>query len=562
MKMKRPTSLEKLKNQRTKELKNNMKAIKLPPTRCGNREWVIVLLIISATALISCIPFIIRYYYAREANLVYLGNFFSVTDINSYFSKILQAKNNPGWMIFNRYTTETHQPILVFIFWISLGKISKILSISQFAIFQFVRIICPVFFLLTFYWFTGYFIKNYKTKLYSLLLLIFATGISGLFYEIYFKYHFDRNLIPPDFWGIDQQPIWRFFLHPHIALGMALTLISIILIIKASEKNKIKLVIYCGFINLIVAMIAPHHFILFAISIFFYWLFTEKINFRYFVISIILGLAYLAYLFDITQTNTGWSILYWQKYCSDIAIWKIFMGHGILMILLIYFSVNYQKIKDNFKNSIFIIILLLVIFIVGFFAPLEFSNRFLEFVNIPLAIIGGVAFYHITQLKKEKILEKFLYFFIIAILIFNNLSVIKSMSDIKDNEVAYIFIPKQTYSAIKFLDKYESQDYNILSSALTGNYLPTISPNLRTFYGHMIETVDDKKKAGFIVKFYKNELDENQARDILEKYNIDYILYSVQEQKINPNFEAQKYGFIEKIYDKNGVIIYKNDKNS
>jgi len=523
-------------------------------------SWLIPSLIIILSAIISTLPFILRYYYAKDNNFEYFWNFFSVTDINSYLGKMLQAQSNNNWLIVNRYTTENHNPIAVFLFWQLLGKIAAIFKLSLPIMFQLIRILSGIFFLRVFYIFTGYFFKKINFRLAALLLIIFSTGISGLFYKIWFA-DSSRDALPPDFWGIDYQPIWRFFLHPHLAIGLGLTLISLMLFLKLQKEKINILIFYVTIINLIVAILSPHFLILLG-TILFIWLIMNKEYKKLWVLltAMLPAIGYLGYLYFATIHNTGWFILYWQKYCNGLSIWKSLMGHGVLWILTIYFFINYKRLnlKQYIDHINLILVMLGIIFIMGFFVPLDFSNRFLEFITVPLAIFGSISLIVLYQKINTNILSKLGFYIIVTILFVNNITVLTNFLTIKEEEKEYLFIDQDTVQAIEILDqKNINKKYNILSSMAKGNILPVLSPRLSSFNGHIIETVDDKNKVEFMKKFYRNEIEPEEAEKILEKYNVQYILYSPTEKKLYPGFNVSKYDFLEIIIDNNQTKIFK-----
>jgi uncharacterized membrane protein len=160
--------------------------------------------------------------------------------------------------------------------------------------------------------------------------------------------------------------------------------------------------------------------------------------------------------------------------------------------------------------------------------------------------------------KYKKTTQNLLMIVTIIILSFSNMYIIyKDIQTVqKDTKNSYYYrLAQPELSAAVWLKDHTGTGDIILSNWFYGNLLPGFTG--RTVYvGHKIQTTDFDRKIEMINTFLR-EKDTVKAKSFLADNHITYIYIGIADSLIAYGFEPDMKPFLTKVYDRDGVRIYK-----
>jgi uncharacterized membrane protein len=161
-------------------------------------------------------------------------------------------------------------------------------------------------------------------------------------------------------------------------------------------------------------------------------------------------------------------------------------------------------------------------------------------------------------LKNVKLNKIFILTLIILVLLPANIFIfandIKDL-DLKRNYKITPFLDQGIYNAINWLDEDADEDKIVFCDWNIGNYVPSISGNT-VFVGHWPQTIDFYQKQAMVAEFFSVETNGLRRMAIMKYSRAGYVFYSFKEKSLG-GFDPDGAGYLSKVYDKQGVKIYK-----
>lgn len=484
-------------------------------------------------------------------------------DINVYVAAISWGQQG-NFLLKNRYTSLEHQPSLVYPLYTSLGLTFP--KINPFLLFHLTTLITGSILFLCLFLISSCFFSSsnestttYNTKKYSALSALAISLAGGLGWV--FKHQFfsaDVNNTAFSFHSAFQRP--------HDAIGTCLYLLSLFnyfLFLKSTRvESKIQLkkyfdffikykhLIFATFSSLLLIIFFPYYLLNVALIIGFLFFYQKqrqncRLNFSNFLpllasfaLTTFLTVLYLGHL-----KSTGFASVAGQK-LNPTRLLGIILGYGIVLPIAIGSLLTAKKLtfKQLFLASWFIISLLTA------FIPFGFSIFYLRALFAPLIII---IFSNIKQiwLRNKRLALLLLNCFLLFLPLSTFFIFFQRIADVPNTNNFWLYQKKEIFDAFNYLNQQPKK--NVLSYYTLGNYLPAHT-NKSAVFGHLIQTPDVKNLTKKIKDFYANKLTEEQAKNFLSLYRVNYVIFGYEEQKLG----AAVYPFLKEIYKNSEIIIY------
>jgi len=540
-----------------------MKIFKITPSEWKFLGWVWLILVI-----LTFLPQIIGLIATPKGSIFLGAQHINASDLSVYYSEIEQAKEG-HYLFKNLFTPEPHPCFIFDPFWLGVGFLAKIFSLSPFFAFQLARfLLLPALLLVSYLLFSSFF-EEIKWRKMGFILLVFGSGLgwlSGLHLENSFEN-------PIDLWV----PEAFFFLTVYNSPHFIFSLFSIFLIFLFSLfvfENSINLkqkrffTLGAGFSLLLLAFFHPYHlatiFSFFAFLILFEFFRKKRIDLNFLKYSFILGLFALPGVIYHWWTLKNFEVRYQhflQNICPTPSFLIIFVSYGFFLVfaLLGFFSLIFKK-KD--KREIFLLSWFLIQFIL-FYSPFLFQRRLTEGWEMPLAILATKSLIFLNEKIKKKIkidtlgFKLFLSYLFVFLIFGSNLANLLTdvfyylkNEDFKNENFAYL--DKEECAAMIWLKNNTPEESVVLSQIREGNLIPAFS--LRQVYlGHAHQTAKFKERFNKVEKFFFED-NEEERKIFLKRNKIDY-LYFKKENKTG--FDPENKNYLIKVYDNPKVSIYR-----
>ena len=503
-----------------------------------------VMLIVSCLVILMItIPFI---YAFQEGSAEYgFGGFLiNPTDGHSYLAK-MQLGYQGNWKFVLPYSAEPGEGAYLFLLYIGLGHIARIVSLPLLAVFHIARVISAIFLL----WVLSEYFKSIfkEPKMQTLGFSIAALGSGVGWFAVIF------GNFTSDFWVAEAYPFLSMYSNPHFSLGLGLMILALIPGFRINQIGFAVLGLTLGFVQ----------------------------PFAVVIVILVLGIQT-----TVESFRSGESKLNRIKESKHLKKLLFFGAGGSFVLLYQYWSIlsdpvlsiwNQQNITES-PGLIDLVISLspcLILAILGtvgswnseqgrqivgwvaaslilIFIPWNLQRRFLTGIYIPLA---GLSVFGIEVLVK-KISMKFQ---VIAILLFclilpTNVIVLLSGIQAAAEQDPTIFISSSIAEGLEWLNGNSEQDAIVLANEKIGLFIPSITGR-KIIYGHPFETIYAEEEKAFVEQIFQDELslETNQAQ--LAQKGVDYIFYEVDlVQDFSAWMKELEYPLV---FSNGGVEIYR-----
>lgn len=541
----------------------------------SRREWVFAFLIAILTTIILTIPYLLGYGLAKPGT-VFTGIVMNPEDSQTYFAKILQGFDG-RWLYSIRFTPEKHEPAFLGAFYLALGHLARWLDISIGAIWHLARIVTDmILFLITFV-FVATFLRSSSARFAAYLLAIFGSGLGWLLFVLNQAYWL--GAFPVDFKMPEAHLFFTALTFPHTALGTGLLLVSIWLLARlaSSEHRSWLWALLAGFVNLMLAIVYPFLIYLVIVTSGLFWLYlcgrAKRILWR---LTGLLALtllipaplyAYYAYTLEVNEVFRFWDM---QAITSSPPFPHYLVAYGFLFVLALLPALQRRKRPPD-GYPVVILWLWLVAAAILVYAPLNPQRRFVQGIQVPLAIMATISLFQVVfpWLRKTRLfqwlaaqprysvggLERLL---LIALVAFASLSNIYLLADVSLTAAVRqpfpLFREEAELKAVEWVRNNADQSDVVLGSHQTGNYVAAHAGN-PVIIGHWAETADWDDKLRQTSRFYDLETDDSWRRDFLRQNRVQYVWFGPRERELG-RFSPEETDYLQSVFEESGVELF------
>jgi len=498
--------------------------------------------------LLICIIVIVLitlpYLYAGQiesAETVFGGFLINPVDGHSYLAKMQQGFQG-GWQFVLPYTADANQGSYLFLFYLGLGHLARILNLPLLSVFHGARIVGAIILLVVLYRFS---IETFQEiRLQRLFFMICAIG-SGLGWVAVIFGRFTS-----DFWVAEAYPFLSMYTNPHFTIGLALMIFTLIPAKKGSLWGGMAL----GFLLGIIQPFAVVIVILVKAGRLGLRLWTrENAGQRLLQTVGFLDTAGFALIGGLTLTYQYWTILadpvlsLWnaQNLTESPGFVDLLFSFSPCLLLAFLGLRSAWKGESGKTLVIWAASSLLLVFL-----PWNLQRRFLTGIFIPLT---GLAVYGLKQLDDwGKVAYRTSAVLVFILVLPTNLIVVASGIQAASNKDQKIYYARQLYDGMAWISEFTPQHALVLTDQDTGLLIPS-NTGRRVISGHPFETVDAENQNAFLTTFfYGTQEDSFYQKNITEK-SIDVLFLSGE---ISPSLEKWIDLRFEPAYQNDQVRIY------
>ena len=177
------------------------------------------------------------------------------------------------------------------------------------------------------------------------------------------------------------------------------------------------------------------------------------------------------------------------------------------------------------------------------YAPVSIQRRFIEGLQLPLAIAASVALFWIARrVFKGPAAARNRKVFLVCAITFASLTnvgfVIGQMvarGAVSGSADPRRYLQADLVAAFDWLRANSEPDAVLFSSYLTGNVAPSMT-GLRVFLGHYAQTLRSDEKGAQVTAFYSNAMTDETAKKLLADHRVLYVIYGHFERAISSAF--------------------------
>lgn len=494
------------------------------------------------------------------SGMTYVGSFPNPMDVSVYLSEMHDGYDGK-WGAVDRFTSEPQQPVYLHSLYFLLGHISKIVGLSIQEVFFLSRFLCGLLLILASVYCVRTVVKSLKIRQYAYLFLFFGAGLGVLV----------RGSL--DMWILDAMPMVRFSGFPHFTLGDALLITVLALFYRYSDDAKVWRILVAGVLTATLTIVMPYHSVLLypLVGVFMGVLvFQNPSQWKRIVphACIYLLISLPSFLFIVAVSFQNQPITLVQRltvleYASPLLL---FSGYAFSWVFYV-FGVRAMG-RESRKAAMAVLCWLAIAVFMMYFAPIAQKRRLFEtgtFIPLSIGAAYGLSAVEGLILRWGKLrsdLVKNSMHAVIAVVIASFFLLGNASAWYRFQEYYHDlspgalppFIPNENIAAINWLEKNTRKDSIILSSFANGNMIPAIAART-VFIGHSPNTVKLQAKAMQAILFFSGKESPAEMQNFLKRERIDYVFTSSFE-KGSLLFTPEKYQFLSRVYESDGVEIY------
>jgi hypothetical protein len=453
--------------------------------------------------------------------------------------------------------------------YLGIGKIAGLLGLSPFlaywiVVFLFSMIVCVIFFVIVNHILSP---LPYLHRIIAFLFSIFATPFVKIVDDGLW------TIIPYDFFYAPMSIFHRLGSVPHhgaatIGTGIGILLMSRIVNTMTNHGKRLFVpVILTLFVLSVLLTFNPLQVInlmtTFGIVCFFYFFHTRIKNTKkkqFVSVFVFMGLFLTCIAFLINTSHKSTEIftrtVSWEIAQQQIVSWKmILLTLGPIVFLVPFGIKKYFSHITPIKFFIFFLPIVSYIYYVSPFAGYfgTFNQRF--FTPYTFVLLAILAVYGIRTLQnffpRFRIFTSIIILCYLVYFLFCTLSISRSLPSCD----SFCYVPNSLVTGMKMLDT-QKDDKAVLTSpsGSLGMILP-IFTDRHVYLGRIIFTPNIEEKSYFSELFYRGNMTDTDARNLLKDNHIGYVIFSFREPYVRQNLE--KYSFLKIFYENDQVILYK-----
>jgi len=538
--------------------------------------WLIVVFLTFLPTIVGVIT--------TPSDSIFLGRqAINANDLPVYYSNIEQVKE--GHFLFkNLFTSEFHPRFIFDPFWLGVGILAKIFSLSSFLAFQLSKfLLIPVLLIVSYYLVAFFFQEETKRKV-CFIFLVFASGL-GRFYlgnlagdPGVINFSIDQRgtvILPIDIWVPDAFSFFSIYNSPHFIASLTLIILIFLLSLLAFENYKLIYSLAAGLSALFLFQFHPYHLLtifgVLGVFVCIYVIRKKRLNIGHLKHCLVLLIFSIPPIIYHSWTLSNFWVRQ-QHFLQNITLTPllpmVLIGYGLLLPLALIGAFLILKKSEKDEKDIFLLFWFLIQFLL-IYSPVAFQRRLLEGFQIVLALLATFGVFYLKDLVCQKpIFQKyfkevfsnkvffnkvFLLYLFFILFFFSNFVIIANdlILYLKNDDGMYL--KKEVQEAMFWLRENTNQESVVLSAVKTGNLLPAFSLR-QVYFGHLGQTAQSKEKLVKLERFFQKDNDDEKIT-FLKENKIDYLFLGPKEKELIQFNTDKKY--LEKIFENEKVTIYK-----
>lgn len=538
----------------------------------SRREWITAVAIaLFVTALLQ-IPYALGYALAQPGT-EYTGLLINVED-GSYLSAIGQGIEG-AWLYRIPFTTEEHAPAFIEVFYLALGHAARILGLSATTMWHLARMVADVILFVVLYGFIALFLDSRTQRRVAYALAVFGAGYD------FWRFPFDTpnvwEAVPMELRVPEAHIFYSALTYPHFAFGIALVLVTFGLLLRVlNDESKANVfALGAGVGNLLIGIVYPFlMYLMIAVTgayfVFLMWQ-HRKILWR---AMIGLGIAFaipaplFAYYQIVLVTNPVFQR--WNVQATTLSPHPI---HFVLTYApLLVFAVLTWWLNPARRHALAFLWIWVLMVALLLYAPITQQRRFVEGVQVPLAILAAVGLCEVVlpHLARTRVfvalaqrpkysaagLQRLIIVVAIALTSLASFYVWVSSVVLLGLVQPYpLFRPTLELQAMDWLRANTDSRDAVLSSYWTGSFIPARAGN-RVFVGQRYETIRFNEKRAAAEKFFDAATDDAWRIALLREYRIAYVFWGKAERDLGA-FDPERAPYLQRVFANDEARIYR-----
>lgn len=473
-----------------------------------------------AVSLIVCllvnIPYLVGYFF--QGDDTFGGVTVAPGDMLTYFAKMNQGRQG-YWGFQIAYSAPTHERQPLFLHYIFLGHIARILRLSSPLLFHACRVLFVFLFISSVYWFSGLWTQDISERRFITLLAAVSSGIGWL--VALTGHPFSNDITLPESIGF-----MSMMGAPHFVLGQILLLV--VWWGYLTQKDFGKTLIISVLATALIALMQVYMVLtvlgtggLYGLIL---WRRQRRFPWQLAAKGIAGAGAALPLVWMAVHAMTSDPVLKaWvdQNDLSSPRLVYFVTGYGLLLI-----PAGIALFRKKQTEVEWLIVCWLAVTVIMLHAPTLVQRRFTLGLHLPVCFLAGQGIYRVLLPRQNKAAYLFL-----AATVPTNFMLILVFSAAALLHHPDMFMMGSEAEALAWLRENAPENRVVLSSTPLGAFIPAYTDQ-RVVSGHIAETIDRAKTEAEVKRFFAADTPSHERRQLLRQWEVTYVMVGEREREL------------------------------
>lgn len=540
----------------------------------SRQEWLFAAFVALALTLVLQAPYAVGYLTApRDA--LYTGLLVNPEDAN--YLTIIQRGREGAWSHSLRFTSEPDAPAFLYVYYLALGHLARGLGLDATAMWHFARAVMTFVTCVIAFGFVATFVAPRAWRVFAYLLAILGGGFDWFVFP--FEILDPTSATPVDLKMADAHLFHAALTFPHYLASIALLMILFWCAARLLNENLSRakffaLLLVGALANIGIALVYPFFILLscgvLALYVIVLMLRARKILWRAGIVAGSLTLAVLPLgLYYANALASSELLRVWSAQSQTLSPnplhYLLTFAPYLILALLSLFQVG---LGDNARALLWAWVIVVALLV---YAPLGAQRRFLQGVQVPLSILAAFGLFQVALPRVARTrwfqnlaqrpnysaagIERLLI--VVLLLLVSLSSVYQGLSAMALTGVIQpypLFRPRAEVAAMNFLRAHARENDVVLSSYLSGSYLP-LQSGARVYLGHVYETIFFQEKQTQVDEFFDGSTGDAARENFLQRNQIEFVFYGRAEKALG-EFDPAHAGYLRRVFQNEETSVY------
>lgn len=479
------------------------------------RQWAIRWAI--GVVALSCLPYLLAWALAPDSTH-YTGLLLNSLDGASYYAKMQQGARG-DWLFHLPFTSEPHEGSPIFLFYLALGHLSRLLSLPIPLVYHLARAAAGFFLLLVAYGFIARFVERPSLRRAAFGLLSVSAGLGWLL-SLW-------GVLLADMWVAEGFTFLSILVNPHFPLAIGLMLLLFLAVLTPGEgRPAIRRPAAAAAGGLLLAVVQPFAvpivLVVLAVYLALRIALERRVPWSEALVTAALAIgAAPIMLYDLYLTRANPALAAWtaQNVTSSLPPWDYALGYGLVLLLAIPGLVSAARRRR--PTDLFLLAWAGSVAVL-LYVPFALQRRFIAGLHVPLAILAAMGLEQVVWGRVRPRRQALATGLFIALASLTNVLVpLVAVAGVAAGRAPLVMTQGEA-GACAWLSQNTAWTDTVLAPVESGQFIPAWAGN-RVVYGHPFETIDAETKQDEVSLFFERGTPANWRRDLLERHGVRYL---------------------------------------
>lgn len=535
------------------------------------REWLFVITTALIVLAITSLPYLYGYWSAPP-DKQFMGVVYNIPDHMQYFSWFREFSESN--LSANKLTPEPNAPVFFNLLWWGLARIGGALGIGYAGMYQLLRWVATILFLLLVYRMLSWFFADRLRRMTAFLLILFGAGFGWVLIVMKYTLTNGELIWPLDVYVAEPNTFFSILGSPHF-VAAALYMFVFDLVLRGHAKGQLRYAVYAGLFALFMGWQHAYDLLIvygvigaYALLV---WLRDRKPPMYLVWSGLIIGAISVwpaLYSVLLTSLDPLWEQVLAQfanagVYTPPLYRLPVLLGLPFLLALFTALRQNPFKLRGVSNNDLFVRGWFWISFVL-IYLPVDYQIHMLNGWQVPIAILAtqGIFAYITPALARWFRADKtptprLAITTAAAIILFSALTNIYLLGwrflDLSRHDYPF-YLYRDEVAALRWLAANAASEDVVLSALQVGQYVPA-ETGAHAFLAHWAQTVDYYGKEATVARFFDAATAEQERLGIVADFGVDYIVYGPAERALGA-YRLDNSKHFRQLFSSGGVGVY------